>query len=131
MKISFWGRATKILVSRKLFSIYAVFIEKFHLFICVSDGVNLPLMFAPESGNMLGGTIVNVTGPCFELTDKVSCKFDTEIVDGAVVDKNRVVCVQPRLFVEGYIYLEIAIAPSSYKWRGQYFVGKIISRPFF
>lgn len=79
-------------------------------------------MFAPESGNMLGGTIVNVTGPCFELGQKISCKFDTEIVDGFVVDTNRVVCVQPRLLVEGYVYLEIAIGSGKYKWRGQYFV---------
>lgn len=86
------------------------------------DGVNLPLMFAPESGNMLGGTIVNITGPCFELQDKISCKFDDTIVDGHVVDVNRVVCVQPQLYVEGYVYLEISIGPGKYKWRGQYFV---------
>ncbi|XP_018331597.1 protein mesh isoform X2 [Agrilus planipennis] len=87
------------------------------------DGANLPLMFAPESGNMLGGTIVNITGPCFRPTDKITCKFDVEDeVFGTVVDANRALCVQPRLSVEGYVRLEIAINNEKYKWKGKYFV---------
>ncbi|GJQ65539.1 hypothetical protein Trydic_g7640 [Trypoxylus dichotomus] len=87
------------------------------------DGANLPLMFAPESGNMLGGTIVNITGPCFLRTDKVQCKFDVEPeVVGIVVDSNRAICVQPRLSVEGYVRFEIAINNEKFKWKGKYFV---------
>lgn len=89
------------------------------------DGANLPLMFAPESGNMLGGTVVNITGPCFELTDQVICKFETvDEVYGVVVDNNRAICVQPPLMVEGYVRLEIAIGAGKYKWKGKYFVGE-------
>lgn len=84
----------------------------------------MPLVFAPESGNMLGGTMVNITGPCFDPNDKVICKFDTaDEVFGTVVDSNRAVCIQPQLFVEGYIRLEIAIGAGKYKWKGKYFVG--------
>ncbi|XP_031341767.1 protein mesh isoform X1 [Photinus pyralis] len=87
------------------------------------DGANLPLVFAPESGNMLGGTMVNITGPCFDPNDKIICKFDVEDeIFGTVVDSNRAVCIQPRLFVEGYVRLEIAIGPGKYKWKGKYFV---------
>ncbi|XP_075981860.1 sushi domain containing 2 mesh isoform X1 [Anticarsia gemmatalis] len=86
------------------------------------DGANLPLMFAPESGNMLGGTIVNITGPCFNPDDRITCRFDTESVIGAVVDVNRAICVQPRFWHNGYARFEIAINNEPYKWKGKFFV---------
>ncbi|KAF2892757.1 hypothetical protein ILUMI_13415 [Ignelater luminosus] len=86
------------------------------------DGTNLEFFFAPEGGNMLGGTIVNVTGPCFEPSDRVLCRFDREEVYGTVVNRNRAICVQPRLYTEGYVRFEIAIDPGKYKWKGRYFV---------
>lgn len=89
-----------------------------------SDGANLPLMFAPESGTMLGGTVVNITGPCFKPTDRISCRFDTESVIGAVIDENRAVCIQPRFWHNGYARFEIAINNEPYKWKGRFFVGK-------
>lgn len=90
----------------------------------ITDGANLPLMFAPESGNMLGGTIVNITGPCFQPDDRITCRFDTESVVGAVVDTNRAICVQPRFWHNGYARFEIAINNEPYKWKGKFFVGK-------
>lgn len=92
--------------------------------ILISDGANLPLMFAPESGNMLGGTIVNITGPCFNPNDRITCRFDTESVLGAVIDVNRAVCVQPRFYHNGYARFEVAINNEPFKWKGRYFVGK-------
>lgn len=83
-------------------------------------------MFAPESGNMLGGTIVNITGPCFKPDDRISCRFDTEAVVGAVIDVNRAVCVQPRFWHNGYARFEIAINNEPYKWKGKFFVGKCL-----
>lgn len=88
------------------------------------DAATLPLVFAPESGNMLGGTIVNITGPCFEDTDRVSCRFDTEEVIGIYVDRNRVVCVQPFMLAQGYVRFEISVGTEKYKWKGRYFVGE-------
>lgn len=86
----------------------------------------MPLTFAPESGNMLGGTVVNITGPCFTKTDKVTCRFDTEEVRGTVVDTNRAICVQPmNVFAEGYIRFEIAIGPGKYDWKGKFFIGSL------
>lgn len=91
--------------------------------------MNLPLEFAPESGNMLGGTVVNITGPCFEPSDRVHCKFDTEVVQGTVINVNRAVCVQPKLSVQGYVRFEVAIGNNiertRFKWKGKYFVGKL------
>lgn len=86
------------------------------------DAAHLPLVFAPESGNMLGGTIVNITGPCFNPQERVLCRFDTDVVVGIVVDRNRAICVQPQLLAQGYIRFEIAIGTDKYKWKGRYFV---------
>ncbi|XP_008548218.1 protein mesh isoform X3 [Microplitis demolitor] len=86
------------------------------------DGAHLPLVFAPESGNMLGGTVVNITGPCFEKTDKVRCLFDTVDVMGTVIDVNRAICVQPYVQAEGYIRFAVAINSGRYDWKGKYFI---------
>ena len=84
----------------------------------------MDLVFAPEYGNMLGGTIVNITGPCFKPDDTVTCRFDMEQVRGTVVDTNRAICVQPFLFAEGYVKFSISINGQPYDWKGKYFVGK-------
>lgn len=73
---------------------------------------------------MLGGTVVNITGPCFTSDIRVLCKFDTESVVGHVIDSNRAICVQPFLKAQGYIRFEISIGTENFKWRGLYFVGK-------
>ncbi|XP_030564094.1 protein mesh isoform X2 [Drosophila novamexicana] len=86
------------------------------------DAALLPLTFAPESGNMLGGQVVNITGPCFDPSIRVTCHFDTESVLGTYVDRNRVICVQPFLKAEGYIRFQISVGTQRFKWRGKYFV---------
>jgi len=85
-------------------------------------GAHLPLMFAPESGNMLGGTVVNITGPCFIPGEKIQCRFDDFTVTGTMVDSNRAICVQPFLMAEGYVRFEIATSISRFNWKGRYFV---------
>ncbi|XP_015173386.1 PREDICTED: protein mesh isoform X1 [Polistes dominula] len=99
--------------------------EKIMLGTCNKDiaGTHLPLVFAPESGNMLGGTVVNITGPCFNETEKIRCLFDTVTVIGHVVDRNRAICVQPFVQAEGYVRLEVAIGNSGkFNWKGKYFI---------
>ena len=90
----------------------------------LAAGANLDIMFAPESGNMLGGTVVNITGPCFEPLDKIRCRFDTEVVVGTVIDRNRAICIQPYVKAEGYIRFAVAINSGAYNWKGKYFVGE-------
>lgn len=80
---------------------------------------------------MLGGTIVNITGPCFKPDDRVRCKFDVEDeVVGYVVDTNRAICVQPTLYVEGWVNLQIAIGSNPFKWKGKYYVGEYLTCSF-
>jgi len=98
--------------------------EKIMVGNCNKDlaGTNLPLMFAPESGNMLGGTVVNITGPCFFPNEQIQCRFDDTTVSGTVVDFNRAICVQPFMLAEGYVRFEIATDVSKFHWKGRYFV---------
>ncbi|XP_037921986.1 protein mesh isoform X5 [Hermetia illucens] len=86
------------------------------------DAAHLPLVFAPEYGNMLGGTVVNISGPCFDPNERVLCHFDTEDVVAHVIDRNRAMCVQPFLKAQGYIRFEISVGNERFKWRGKYFV---------
>ncbi|XP_014210478.1 protein mesh [Copidosoma floridanum] len=98
--------------------------EKIMLGNCNKDiaGANLPLVFAPESGNMLGGTVVNITGPCFLPNDKVRCRFDTEEVTGTIIDTNRAICIQPFVKVEGYVRFAVAVNNGRYDWKGFFFI---------
>ncbi|KAE8741013.1 hypothetical protein FOCC_FOCC013459, partial [Frankliniella occidentalis] len=75
-----------------------------------------------DSGNMLGGTVVNITGPCFVPGEKVLCRFDDEDVSGTVVDVNRALCVQPRLWADGYVRFEISTTESRFNYKGKFFV---------
>ncbi|XP_011314141.1 protein mesh [Fopius arisanus] len=85
-------------------------------------GAHLPLTFAPESGNMLGGTVVNITGPCFLPKDKIKCRFDTEEVFGTVIDRNRAICIQPFVKAEGYIRFAIVVNNGQFDWKGKFFI---------
>ena len=40
------------------------------------------------------------------------------------MNSNRALCVQPQLFVEGYIRFEVAIGNGNYKWKGKFFIGE-------
>ncbi|XP_073993823.1 sushi domain containing 2 mesh isoform X2 [Rhodnius prolixus] len=85
-------------------------------------GSTLKLSFAPESGNMLGGQVVNITGPCFTPDMRILCRFDVETVVGTVVDTNRAICVQPFVMADGYVIFDIAINNGKYNWKGEYFI---------
>ena len=88
------------------------------------DGSNLPLVFAPEQGNMLGGNLVNISGPCFGPNTLVKCRFYDREVEGVVRDTNTAFCVQPRLFATGYIDVAVSLDGGPYYWKGQYYVGQ-------
>ena len=92
----------------------------------VSVGSNLPLVFAPENGNMLGGTRVNLTGPCFQPGQKITCRFNSQDSDGWRVDENRASCIMPTFTeAEGWVDFEVSVDGGPYHWKGMFFVGKI------
>lgn len=81
-----------------------------------------PLVFAPESGNMMGGMMVNVTGPCFSPDRRIICRFDTQDVVGKYIDQNRAVCIMPRVYATGYVDLTISIDGGNFNWKGRFYV---------
>lgn len=86
--------------------------------------------FAPESGNMMGGTIVNVTGPCFDRTRKITCRFNTIKVPGAVIDENRATCVMPPMYATGYVDFAVAVDGSNdLHWKGKFLVETPFTAP--
>ena len=87
-------------------------------------GTNLPLTFAPENGHMLGGTMVNMTGPCFKPATRITCRFNTQTSEGTVLGLNRAACIMPWTKAEGWIDFEISLNGGPYYWKGQFFVGK-------
>lgn len=93
------------------------------------DLMDYPLTFAPEHGNMMGGTLVNLTGPCFKVTHRLVCQFDTTAVEGRVLDENRAACVMPQLFVSGYVDFSISINSGPYYWKGKFFVETPLTAP--
>ncbi|XP_045610171.1 protein mesh [Procambarus clarkii] len=88
-----------------------------------------PLTFSPEQGNMLGGTLVNMTGPCFKTGYRLSCQFDTTTVEGHVINDNLATCIMPQLLVSGYIDLSISINGGPFYWRGKFFVETPLTAP--
>ena len=82
-------------------------------------------MFAPENGNMLGGTMVNLTGPCFVPGTRVTCRFNSQDSDGIVIDENRASCIMPTFTeAEGWVDFEVSLNGGPYYWKGKFYVGR-------
>jgi len=92
--------------------------------VCIRDliGTNLPLVFAPENGNMLGGTQVNLTGPCFQPGERITCRFNTRDSEGIVINENKATCIMPWVDAEGWVDFEVSINGGPFLWTGKFFV---------
>lgn len=53
------------------------------------------ILISPNHGNELGGTPVTINGPCFDVSDNISCLFDNITVPGARVSQYKALCVSP------------------------------------
>ena len=58
---------------------------------------------------MLGGTLVNVTGPCYSPEDIIECMFENWPTKGVYIDKNRVSCISPPVMYHGYVDLTVRV----------------------
>lgn len=73
---------------------------------------------------MMGGALVNVTGPCFHTSYRVTCQFDVVTTEGQIIDNNTAVCIMPQLLVSGYVDLGISVNGRPFYWTGKFLVGK-------
>ena len=69
----------------------------------------LPLTFFPRYGHMLGGTLVDVTGPCLDPSSIIFCRFDNFKAEAVWRDTNRATCVSPPFMYHGYVDLTISV----------------------
>lgn len=69
----------------------------------------LPLAFFPRVGNMLGGTLVNISGPCLNEDSIIECTFENWPVKGVYRDKNHASCISPPVMYHGYVDLTVRV----------------------
>lgn len=69
----------------------------------------LPLTFFPRYGHMLGGTLVDVTGPCLDRSSIIFCRFDNFKAEAVYRDTNRATCISPPFMYNGYVDLTISV----------------------
>lgn len=81
----------------------------------------VPLTFRPVLGSMLGGTVVNITGPCLKPTDHIECIFDNVTAKAVYRDANHASCVQPAVMTHGQVSLYVRVNGKSTS-SGQYYI---------
>ena len=69
---------------------------------------------SPNYGNQLGGTPIIITGPCFNESSSITCRFG-EIETPCVRISNReALCISPKLDVKGHIPIKVIIGNVEY-----------------
>ena len=83
---------------------------------------------------MLGGTPVQVAGPCFQPTDSIICTFAGIEVIGVYIREMIAVCVSPQLTSIGRILFQMTVYTNSggVKFQGEdiFFSSKQLTLPF-
>lgn len=75
----------------------------------------VPLTLIPRSGNMLGGTEVIISGPCFESSNaRAVCRFDNDQVDGVVLSASLALCTTPEMTRAGLVPFEMEYDGNTY-----------------
>ena len=76
---------------------------------CVYSG---SVMISPRFGNMLGGTLVTLSGPCFDETDSIECVFAGTTTPGVYVSRDSVACITPAMNAIGNVEVSLIIKPT-------------------
>lgn len=87
----------------------------------------LPLTFFPRVGHMLGGTMVNFTGPCLAPNAIITCKFENWRTTGIRRDNNHASCISPPVMYHGYVDLTITVDDRTL-FLGRYYLRKCFVR---
>ena len=75
------------------------------------DVMVIPVALFPRYGSVLGGTLIQVFGPCFNafMNSSIACHFDEIETRGLYADDDYIVCVSPSLEVIGRVSFKIII----------------------
>ena len=78
------------------------------------------LTLVPRLGNMLGGTPVQVAGPCLRQTDEIICAFDGIEVPGVYMSERIALCICPQLTSVGRVPFQMTVfADGAITFRGE------------
>ncbi|GAB6024102.1 hypothetical protein CHUAL_008814 [Chamberlinius hualienensis] len=80
------------------------------------------LFLSPNSGNMLGGVLVNMTGPCFDINQRIKARFKDVEVTCEYKDRNHATCITPQLFYIGYIDVVLTIGDGAFQFKTQFYL---------
>ncbi|XP_055339847.1 protein mesh-like [Paramacrobiotus metropolitanus] len=90
---------------------------------CV-EGVYQGMAYAaPSGGSMLGGEMINVTGPCFLPSSQIRCKFGQYETQGIYLNPVQAKCITPMMFEAGWREFGVSVdGGRTYNFRGEFFV---------
>ena len=70
---------------------------------------------------MLGGTLVTLSGPCFEATDTLECVFGEISTPGLYLNRDNVMCISPAMNAIGNVELRLKINNSIIERSGNFY----------
>ena len=79
----------------------------------------MPLTLFPRYGNVLGGTLVQIFGPCFgEFSNSnITCLFGGIEVPGIFVDEENIICVSPASTTYGRVDFALNISNATMEFK--------------
>ncbi|XP_064481211.1 protein mesh-like isoform X2 [Ornithodoros turicata] len=83
------------------------------------------LTFFPRYATMLGGTLINVTGPCLLPDDKIECQFQDmsgQRFPAIYRDANHATCLMPPVFFHGYVDITVSVGRGDSMFYGRFYV---------
>ena len=83
----------------------------------------MPLTFFSKVGSMLGGTMVNFTGPLLKPNSIITCKFENWMTPAIYRDSNHGSCILPPIMYYGYIDFTVEVDDRAF-FIGQFYIGK-------
>lgn len=87
---------------------------------------------SPSGGSMMGGDVVNVTGPCFLPTSQIRCKFGQYETVGVYLNPVQAKCITPLMYEAGWREFGVSVdGGRTYNFRGEFFVGEVIFYLFY
>lgn len=83
---------------------------------------NAGLFVSPQTGSMLGGVLVNVTGPCFDPNQRIKARFKDQEISCEYRDRNHATCITPPVFYIGYIDVILTIGDGAFQFKTLFYL---------
>ena len=83
------------------------------------------LVISPQSGIMLGGDNILISGPCYNPSQRIVCEFPgSRLSNGSYISDIRASCTVPMLNVTGMLSIKMSInGGTSFEFQGTFTSG--------